>query len=140
MGEIIQFPEIRVNAGNEFRDAVLLGLSQQQKSLPSRFFYDQRGSELFERITELPEYYPTRTEIGLLKSYGSEIGKIIPPGAIVVEFGSGSSRKTELLLDALQRPSAYVPIEISAAALYPAARRVGTGVSRPWRAPHSRRI
>ena len=125
MGEIIQFPEIRVNAGNEFRDAVLLGLSQQQKSLPSRFFYDQRGSELFERITELPEYYPTRTEIGLLKSYGSEIGKIIPPGAIVVEFGSGSSRKTELLLDALQRPSAYIPIEISAAALYPAARRVG---------------
>ena len=54
MEEIVQFPEIRVNAGKEFRDAVLLGLSQQQKSVPSRFFYDQRGSELFERITELP--------------------------------------------------------------------------------------
>jgi dimethylhistidine N-methyltransferase len=124
MGQVVQFPEIRVNAGKEFRDAVLLGLSLQQKSVPSRFFYDHRGSELFERITELSEYYPTRTEIGLLKSYGSEIGKIIPPRAVVVEFGSGSSRKTELLLDALHRPSAYIPIEISAAALYPAARRV----------------
>lgn len=124
MGQVVQFPEIRVNAGKEFRDAVFLGLSLQQKSVPSRFFYDRRGSELFERITELPEYYPTRIEIGLLKSYGAEIGKIIPPGAVVVEFGSGSSRKTELLLDTLRRPSAYIPIEISAAALYPAARRV----------------
>ncbi len=124
MGQIVQFPEARVSAGKDFRDAVHLGLSLQQKSVPSRFFYDARGSELFERITELPEYYPTRTEIGLLKSRGADIGKLVPPGAVVVEFGSGSSRKTELLLGALERPSAYIPIEISAAALYPAARRV----------------
>ncbi len=124
MGQIVQFPDARVNAGKEFRDAVLLGLSQHQKSVPSRFFYDQRGSELFEHITELPEYYPTRTEIGLLKTCGPDIGRLIPSGAVVVEFGSGSSRKTELLLGALERPSAYIPIEISAAALYPAARRI----------------
>ncbi|HWJ19976.1 MAG TPA: L-histidine N(alpha)-methyltransferase [Geobacterales bacterium] len=124
MGQIVQFPEARVSAGKDFRDAVLMGLSLQQKSVPSRFFYDARGSELFERITELPEYYPTRTEIRLLKSCGPDIGKLLPSEAVVVEFGSGSSRKTELLLHALERPTAYIPIEISAAALYPAARRI----------------
>ncbi len=124
MGQIVQFPEARVNAGKDFRDAVLAGLSLKQKSIPSRFFYDHHGSELFERITELPEYYPTRTEIGLLKSCGPEIAKLLPQDAVVVEFGSGSSRKTELLLGALDRPSAYIPIEISATALYPAARRI----------------
>ncbi len=124
MGQIVQFPEARVNAGKEFLKEVLFGLSLPQKSLPSRYFYDARGSELFERITELPEYYPTRTEIGLLRSCGPDIGKLLPEGAVVVEFGSGSSRKTELLLNALESPSAYIPIEISAAALYPAARRI----------------
>lgn len=124
MGQVVQFPEARVSSAKDFRDAVLLGLSQKQKSVPSRFFYDARGSELFERITELPEYYPTRTEIGLLKSCSPDFGRLLPPGAVVVEFGSGSSRKTELLLQALERPSAYIPIEISAAALYPAARRI----------------
>lgn len=125
MGQVFQFPEPRANAGGEFLKAVLFGLSLPQKSLPARYFYDARGSELFERITELPEYYLTRTELGLLKACGPVIGKLIPPGAVVVEFGSGSSRKTELLLRALERPSAYIPIEISAAALYPAARRIG---------------
>ncbi|MBJ7534386.1 L-histidine N(alpha)-methyltransferase [Rhodomicrobium vannielii ATCC 17100] len=108
----------------DFLDAVLHGLSLPKKSLPSRFLYDAHGSNLFEHITELPEYYPTRTEIGLLKSQAREIGAALPSGAVVVEFGSGSSRKTELLLAALDRPAAYVPIDISAAALYPAARRI----------------
>jgi dimethylhistidine N-methyltransferase len=108
----------------DFLDAVLHGLSLPKKSLPSRFLYDARGSDLFEHITELPEYYPTRTEIGLLRSQASEIGAALPSRAVVVEFGSGSSRKTELLLAALDRPAAYVPIDISAAALYPAARRI----------------
>lgn len=109
---------------DDFLREVLYGLSLPQKSLPSRFFYDAQGSMLFEKITELPEYYPTRTEIGLLTSFASEIGDAVAAGAVVVEFGSGSSRKTELLLHALDRPCAYVPIEISAAALYPAARRI----------------
>jgi L-histidine Nalpha-methyltransferase len=107
-----------------FLKEVLHGLSLPQKTLPSRFFYDERGSDLFEEITRLPEYYPTRTEIGLLKSYGSSMASYVPSGAAIVEFGSGSSQKTELLLEALDSPSAYIPIEISASALYPAALRV----------------
>jgi dimethylhistidine N-methyltransferase len=124
MGEVLQFPECRVSAAKEFERDVVAGLSLSRKSLQSRYFYDARGSELFERITALPEYYPTRTETALLRSCGPAIGAAAPEGAVVVEFGSGSSRKTELLLSALDRPSAYIPIEISAAALYPAARRV----------------
>jgi dimethylhistidine N-methyltransferase len=112
-------------AGGNFLEEVLRGLSLRQKTLPSRFFYDAHGSELFERITELPEYYPTRTEIELLKSASADIRSLVPGGAAVVEFGSGSSRKTGLLLEALESPTAYIPIEISAAALYPAARRIG---------------
>ncbi len=111
-------------ADSGFLEAVLHGLSLPQKALPSRFLYDEAGSALFERITELPEYYPTRTEIAMLDSYGGEIGDSVPGGAAVVEFGSGSSRKTELLLRALDRPRAYIPIDISASALYPAARRI----------------
>jgi dimethylhistidine N-methyltransferase len=124
MGEVVQFPEHRIGFGKEFESEVLYGLSLAKKSLPSRFFYDARGSELFERITALPEYYQTRTEIALIRSCGPAIGEMLPPGAVVVEFGSGSCRKTELLLGALNRASAYIPIEISASALYPAARRI----------------
>ncbi|MGO9458710.1 MAG: L-histidine N(alpha)-methyltransferase [Rhodomicrobium sp.] len=119
--EIQTAPEL---ATGGFREEVLRGLSLRQKALPSRFLYDKRGSELFERITELPEYYPTRTEIALLKSSGPELARIVPPGAVIVEFGSGSCRKTELLLEALDRPFAYISIEISAAALFPAVRRI----------------
>jgi dimethylhistidine N-methyltransferase len=107
-----------------FLEEVLRGLSLPQKTLPSRFLYDARGSELFERITELPEYYPTRTEIALLKSCAPSISKAVPAGAAIVEFGSGSSRKTELLLESLNGPAAYIPIDLSASALYPAARRI----------------
>jgi dimethylhistidine N-methyltransferase len=110
---------------DEFLEEVLHGLSLPQKALPSRFFYDARGSDLFEQITDLPEYYLTRTEIALLASRGANIGSFIQPDAVVVEFGSGSSRKTELLLSALDRPRAYIPIDISTAALFPAASRIG---------------
>lgn len=111
--------------GGEFLEEVLRGLSLPQKSLPSRFLYDEAGSKLFEQITELPEYYPTRTEIALLDSIGPCLKEALPSGATVVEFGSGSSRKTELLLEALDHAHAYIPIDISASALYPAARRIG---------------
>ena len=95
-----------------FGDAVRVGLSQSQKIIPARFFYDRIGSELFEQITALPEYYPTRTETSLLAAHGGDIAALTGPGRPVVEFGSGSSAKTPLLLKAVD-PSAYVPVDIS---------------------------
>ncbi len=97
----------------EFVEAVLGGLAQTPKVVPARYFYDRAGSELFEAITRLPEYYPTRTEIGLLTAHGGDVAGRVGPGRAVVEFGSGSSAKTPLLLRAVA-PSAYVPIDISA--------------------------
>ncbi|MBB3173195.1 dimethylhistidine N-methyltransferase [Endobacter medicaginis] len=95
-----------------FRADVLAGLAARPRAIPARWFYDRRGSELFEQITRLPEYYPTRTERALLAAKASEIAQIVGAGRVVVEFGSGSSAKTPLLLDAVA-PSAYVPIDIS---------------------------
>lgn len=95
-----------------FRADVLTGLAEQQKAIPARWFYDRRGSELFEEITRLPEYYPTRVETGLLDAYGPQIAKLVGPGRAVVEFGSGSSVKTPLLLREVNA-AAYVPIDIS---------------------------
>lgn len=98
---------------SEFAAAVLAGLSQVQKVIPARFFYDRTGSELFEAITQLPEYYPTRTEITILTKYAAAIAAAVGPGRAVIEFGSGSSAKTPLLLRAIA-PAAYVPVDISA--------------------------
>jgi dimethylhistidine N-methyltransferase len=95
-----------------FRKDVLNGLAQRQKAVPARWFYDFRGSELFERITALPEYYPTRVETGLLEQYGAEFARLAGPGRAIVEFGSGSSTKTPLLLR-VAAPAVYVPIDIS---------------------------
>jgi dimethylhistidine N-methyltransferase len=92
---------------------VLAGLAAAPRTLPCKLFYDEEGSKLYERITELEVYYPFRAEIEILRSHGADITAAVGPGALVVEYGSGSSAKTRLLLDALQRPSAYVPIDIS---------------------------
>ncbi|MCC2980671.1 L-histidine N(alpha)-methyltransferase [Sphingomonas sp. IC4-52] len=99
-------------ADPQFRADVLNGLALRPRAIPARWFYDRRGSDLFEEITRLPEYYPTRTETALLERIAPELAAQIPPGSAVVEFGSGSSTKTPLILDAV-RPSAYVPIDIS---------------------------
>jgi dimethylhistidine N-methyltransferase len=107
-----------------FADAVLTGLAAVRKSIPSRFLYDARGSELFERITELDEYYPTRTEIGLLSDHAEEMAALAGPGVALVEFGSGSSRKTDRLIEALPMLASYVPIDISEAALAGAVARL----------------
>lgn len=101
------------HAGEDFRAAVVDGLSQPQKRIPSKYFYDERGSKLFEQITRLPEYYLTRTEVALLRSHAAEFAELIGPHASLVEFGSGSSTKVRILLDALEAPSAYIPIDIS---------------------------
>jgi dimethylhistidine N-methyltransferase len=95
-----------------FRADVLAGLAQAQKAVPARWLYDDAGSELFEAITQLPEYYPTRAETEILTGHGEEFRELIGPGRAVVEFGSGSSVKTPLLLGAID-PAAYVPLDIS---------------------------
>ena len=95
-----------------FRADVLEGLAQPQKAIPARWFYDRAGSQLFEEITRLPEYYPTRAETEILTRHGADFARLIGPGRAVVEFGSGSSQKTPLLLRAIG-PAAYVPLDIS---------------------------
>jgi dimethylhistidine N-methyltransferase len=107
MGELISY------VLDDFGRAVTDGLDQPQKTIPARFFYDQRGSELFEEITHLPEYYLTRTERALLSRHAVDIARLTGTGRPLVEFGSGSSAKTPILLNAI-RPAAYLPIDISA--------------------------
>ncbi|WP_129793587.1 L-histidine N(alpha)-methyltransferase [Sphingosinicella sp. CPCC 101087] len=95
-----------------FRADVLAGLAAPIRAIPARWFYDRRGSELFEEITRLPEYYPTRTETALLEQYSGDVAALAGTGDAVVELGSGSSAKTPILLRAVE-PCAYVPIDIS---------------------------
>ena len=95
-----------------FRADVLEGLAQDPKAVPARWLYDDEGSRLFEEITRLPEYYPTRAETEILQSRCEDLGRLIAPGRAVVEFGSGSSVKTPLLLECIA-PAAYVPLDIS---------------------------
>ncbi len=95
-----------------FRADVLAGFAARPRAIPARWFYDRAGSELFEAITRLPEYYPTRVETALLEKHGAAVSELTGPGRVVVEFGSGSSAKTPHLLAAVA-PLAYVPIDIS---------------------------
>src|SRR5579863_9184576 len=96
-----------------FAADVVAGLSAKPKRLPPKYFYDAAGSALFERITQLPEYYPTRSELELLGKYAPAIAAQFPPGCAMVEFGSGSSRKARILLGAAASVAAYVPVDIS---------------------------
>jgi dimethylhistidine N-methyltransferase len=105
-----------------FRDEVWHGLATPQKTLPCKYFYDARGSALFEAICELPEYYPTRTELSIMERHAGAMAERLGRGCLLVEYGSGSSRKTRLLLDRLREPAGYVPIDISRAALAASAR------------------
>jgi dimethylhistidine N-methyltransferase len=102
---------------SRFRDEAWAGLALPHKTLPCKYFYDASGSALFERICELPEYYPTRTELAILEAHADEMGACLGSRCLLLEFGSGSSRKTHLLLDRLREPAGYVPIDISHAAL-----------------------
>jgi L-histidine N-alpha-methyltransferase len=113
-----------------FRDAVLAGLYQKPKALPCKFFYDTRGSTLFEQICQTSEYYLTRTEIAILEQYAGDIARRIGPHCRLVELGSGASIKVRLLLHALEAPAAYVPIDISREPLHEAAARIADDF--PW--------
>ncbi|MBN9538601.1 MAG: L-histidine N(alpha)-methyltransferase [Alphaproteobacteria bacterium] len=97
----------------QFRNAVLAGLGTRPKAIPARFLYDARGSALFDAICELPEYYLTRTETAILAANAAEISRNAGPHCTLIEFGSGSSVKSRLLLDAMPTLNAYVPIDIS---------------------------
>ena len=108
---------------SRFRDEVIAGLSLPQKTLPPKYFYDRAGSRLFERICRLAEYYPTRVELALTRANLGAIAKLAGRRVALVEYGSGESLKTRVLLRAL-RPSAYIPIDISEAALRAAERRL----------------
>jgi len=97
----------------EFRRAVLEGLSSRPRAIPAKFLYDARGSALFDAICELPEYYLTRTETAILRQRAAEIGRRAGPGCALIEFGSGSSVKSRLLIEALPQLALYAPIDIS---------------------------
>jgi dimethylhistidine N-methyltransferase len=107
-----------------FRDAVLAGLARSPRSIPCRFLYDAQGSALFEQICELPEYYVTRTELAILRAHAPAMARLIGPACQLIELGSGASRKVRLLLDALERPAVYAPVDISREFLREAASRV----------------
>lgn len=106
------------------RSELMAGLQRPQKTVNPKFFYDKYGSELFEKITALPEYYPTRTERAILENNAGEIARLCGSDCVLIEPGSGSSEKVRLLLDELE-PAAYVPLDISADFLYEAALKLG---------------
>ncbi|MEK8090435.1 L-histidine N(alpha)-methyltransferase [Thermithiobacillus plumbiphilus] len=105
---------------DDFRADVLQGLAKPGKEIPPKYFYDAEGSKLFSAICELPEYYPTRTEIGILAAQAEEIARLAGPDSLILEYGSGSSQKIRLLIQAM-RPCGYVPIEICRSYLQDAA-------------------
>jgi len=121
-------------ARTESRAELLAGLQLDQKRVDPKYFYDARGSELFEQITQQQEYYPTRTEMAILGDYASEIARHCGENCVLIEPGSGNSEKVRLLLDSVQ-PAAYVPVDISAEFLYEAAVKLGREF--PWLSIHA---
>ncbi len=102
-----------LDEGLSFRDAFLDGLQRRPMSIPPQFLYDSRGSGLFDRICTLPEYYPTRAETAILRRHANDIADLVGPDSFLIELGSGSSDKTRIVLDALDAPAAYAPIDVS---------------------------
>lgn len=105
---------------------ILAGLLDTPKAVSSKYLYDARGSRLFEEITGLEEYYPTRVEIDILSRYAGDIAEALGPGVRLIEPGAGSGRKTEILLERLEAPAGYVPIDVSRDALRSASGRISS--------------
>lgn len=97
----------------EFARDLARAFASRPRSISPKYFYDEQGSQLFDRICELPEYYPTRTEVGILEDNAGDVAALMGPRAEIVEFGAGSLRKVRLLLDAMDQPARYLPIDIS---------------------------
>lgn len=112
MAEATPVP-VRTATDSEFGRDLAAALATRPRSISPKYFYDAAGSQLFDRICELPEYYPTRTELAILQSCVAEIAALAGPRAEIVEFGAGSLRKVRLLLEAFDRPARYLPIDIS---------------------------
>jgi dimethylhistidine N-methyltransferase len=121
---MLDLVESKLSQHEAFRADVLAGLSQRQKTLPSRWLYDQRGSELFEEITHLDEYYLTRTETAILRRHAGEMAALCGDNVVLLEYGAGAGIKSEILIDALKAPRMYVPIDIAADFLAQTAERV----------------
>lgn len=121
-----EFRDLKPGTGS-FLDDVVKGLSAARKTLPPKYFYDERGAQLFDAICELPEYYPTRTELAMLERSAPDIAQRIGAGSAIVEYGSGSGRKTRLVVRALQ-PHVYVAVDISGEQL----REAGTALAREF--------
>ncbi len=122
--ELVVQPERAPDVRAAFLADVLSGLRQPQKQLPCKWLYDRRGSQLFERIYTLEEYYPTRTELAIMEASSAAMASLLGERCAVIEYGSGSSLKTHLLLQHLRRPAAYLPVDISGAALDEATARL----------------
>ena len=122
----VDTPEIRLldqhPSEGDLAQEILAGLSAQPKTLPPKYFYDEKGSALFDQITELPEYYPTRTELSIMNESIDDIAGLIGPRASLIELGSGSSVKIRILIDHMKEIAAYVPVEISKEHLMASAR------------------
>jgi dimethylhistidine N-methyltransferase len=106
-------PQRQISADIDFPDMLLAGLSAEPKRIASKYFYDAAGASLFQQICALPEYYLTRTELALLRRHAREFARLIGKDAEIVEFGAGSAEKIGILLQSLENPGAYVPVEIS---------------------------
>ena len=114
----------QVNSNDLFLQDIYDGLSQRQKTLPCKYFYDERGSELFDQICETPEYYHTRTEMQILDQVMPEIADLLGPEADILEFGSGAGKKIKKLIEGLERPRSYCPIDISEEILLASAEKL----------------
>ena len=112
---MLSFHDLRPDPGS-FLDDVLDGLAQPRKTLPPKYFYDEAGSALFDAICELPEYYPTRTEIAIMRAHVRDMAERLGPQCALIEYGSGSGRKTRILIETLA-PVVYIPVDIAAAQL-----------------------
>jgi dimethylhistidine N-methyltransferase len=121
---MLDLVESKLSQHEAFRADVLAGLSQRQKTLPSRWLYDQRGSELFEEITGLDEYYLTRTETAILRRHPGEMAALCGEDVVLLEYGAGAGIKSEILIDALKSPRMYAPIDIAADFLAQTAQRI----------------
>src|SRR5438477_334538 len=106
-------PQISAPESADFLADVIAGLSSNPRAIPCKYFYDERGAALFQKICELPEYYITRTEIDILDRYRAEIATHLGPNIELIGLGTGAGTKTRILIEALEKPAVYIPVDIS---------------------------